>query len=194
MTKQDEIIKVVDAVEEAQKIPDNEIRLSTGVVLRAKKANPLVMIRVMSAFPRPKPPTWISPKMGREMENPDDPEYRAQLQSWQMESGSALLNAMILLGTELVSVPKDFPGPHPTKKKGNNNGQQELEWPEWIEEYEFLGIPMHASNQSWRYLTWVMFKAASNEKDFDLIKEKVGRLSGISEEAVKSAEDFPGSE
>lgn len=184
----DEQLNVALAVEKAQTPVDNTIKLSTGVVLRAKKANPLVMVRVMAAFPRPKPPTWVNPTMGREMENPDDPDYQARLQSWQMESGSAILNAMILLGTELVSMPNGFPGPHPEKKKG------ELQWPEWIQEYEFLGIPTHPNNASWRYLTWVMFKAAANEKDFDLIKEKVGRLSGISEDAVKSAEEFPGSE
>jgi len=186
---EDQQLDTVEAVEKAQTPVSNEIKLSTGVVLRAKKANPLVMVRVMAAFPRPKPPTWMNPKMGREMENPDDPDYRARLQAWQMESGSTILNAMILLGTELVKTPKGFEGPHPVDGKDG-----EREWPEWIQEYEFLGIPTHPNNASWRYLTWVMFKAAANEKDFNLIKEKVGRLSGISEDAVQSAEEFPGSE
>lgn len=180
-------IKAAQAVDDAKREETNSITLSTGVKLRAKKANPLVMIRVMAAFPRPKPPTWFNPTMGREMENPQDPDYMDKLQAYQMEMSSAMLSAMIMLGTELEELPKGFEGPHPITKKG------ETIWPEWIEEYSLLGIPMHAQNESWRYLTWVMFKAVEDENDLDKIKEVVGKLSGIREDAVQTAEQFPGS-
>ena len=171
--------KIVKAVEDANKPEDNTITLSTGVVLRGKQVPPLALIKVMSAFPRPKVPVWISPSMGREMENPEDPDYIERVRSWKAESGTITLNALIMMGTELVSVPKKFPGPDAK---------------EWQEEYQVLGMPMFLENKNWRYLTWVTYKAAPVVEDLDLIKEVVGRLSGISETKVVAAEQFPGRE
>lgn len=171
--------KVVEAVEKSNGKKDNLVTLSTGVVLRGKQANPLALIDVMSNFPRPTPPVWKHPTMGREMENPDDPDYRARVKAWESESSSATLNAMILLGTELVKTPSDFPGPDDDA---------------WLDEYELLNLPMKPHNQSWRYLKWVLFKAVRDEKDLLRIRDLVGRLSGVSERAVDSAEQFPGSE
>jgi hypothetical protein len=175
----DQVEAVIEAVEESQKPKDNTITLSTGVVLRGKQANPLTLIDVMANFPRPKPPTWKHPTMGREMENPDDPDYQERVKSWEAESSSSILNAMILLGTELVKTPKGFPDPDDD---------------EWLDEYELLNLPMRPNNKSWRYLKWVLFKAARDEADMMKIRNVVGRLSGVSERAVDSAEQFPGSE
>lgn len=174
----DKDLKVVKAVEEATKEKDNTIKLSTGVVLLCKKANPLVLIDVMAAFPRPQPPTWFNPTMGREMENSDDPDYQGRVRAWEMESSSATLNAFIQLGTELVSVPKGFPKPQDDS---------------WLEEYELLGLPIRPQNKAWRYLKWVKFKAVADEKDLERIRDMVGSLSGVSEDAVKTAESFSGS-
>jgi len=180
--------KVIKAIDESEIEQSDLIELSTGVILKGQKANPLIMIRVMSAHPRPKPPTWKDPKMGREMENYDDPDYQDRLKAHEMEQSNAILNAFILLGTSLESLPKKFDGPHPVKKKG------ELVWPDWIEEYELLNVPMHTESKSWRYLTWVMFRAVADEKDLERIQEVVGRLSGMSEKSVQAAEEFPGSD
>lgn len=169
--------KVIKAVEDINKPEDNTITLSTGVVLRGKLVPPLALIKVMSAFPRPKVPVWLNPSMGREMENPDDPDYIERVRAWKSESGNITLNALILMGTELVSTPKKFPGPD-TK--------------DWQEEYQVLGMPMSPENKNWRYLTWITFKAAPTIGDLDLIKEVVGRLSGIPEDKVEAAEQFPG--
>ena len=117
--------------------------------------------------------------MGREVENPDDPTYIEKLQSWKMEYSDRMITAMILLGTELVSTPKGMPKPDKD---------------DWLEEYSLLGMPAHPQSASWRYLTWMKFKAIRDEKDMRLLQEVVGRLSGVRESAVKSAEDFPGSD
>ena len=174
MSKED--IKAAEAVEGAVEAQDNEIVLSTGVVLRAKKANTVVLINVMAAYPRPKPPIWHHPTMGRDMENPDDPDYLERVRSWQLEYSAATLKAFILLGTELISVPKGIPGPNED---------------DWLEEYELLGLDMRPSNKTWRYLTWINFKAVGDEKDLLAIQEKVGRLSGVKEKTVQAAEEFP---
>ncbi len=169
-------MQVVEAIEKKE---SDVITLSSGVVLRVKQAPPLMLIKVMAAFPRPKPPVYRSEVMGRDVENPDDPDYLERLQAHKTESSTALLNALILLGTELVSVPKKFPKPE-------DNG--------WLEEFNELGLPARADNKSWRYLNWVMFKAVANEKDLEVIQKAVGRRSGVPETTVKSAETFSGSE
>jgi hypothetical protein len=173
----DTFVKALDA---AQKPQDNLIRLSTGVVLRGKQAPPLTLMLVMSAFPRPKPPTWSNPAFGnREMENPDDPDYQERIKEWKTEQSNVMTLALITTGTEFVSKPADLPGPQDD---------------EWVDEYSLLGLPMHLENKSWRYLTWVQFKAATSADDIARIMEVVGRLSGVPNSAVKTAEDFPGSD
>lgn len=169
--------KVLDAVEEIKKPQDDTILLSTGVVLRGKQAPPKTLIQIMSHFPHPKVPTYFNKQMGREMENPEDPDYLSRVDSWKTEQTEAMLTAMILTGTQLLSKPNGMPGPDDR---------------EWIEEYSLLNLPMHPENPSWRYLRWVEFKAATQAKDLETITKVVGRLSGISEADVKSAEAFPG--
>jgi len=171
-------LKTIRAKADATKGAQDEFTLSSGVVLRAKKANPMILITVMSRFPRPKPPTFFMESMGREMENPDDPDYIDRVKAWEVESNSQVLNALILLGTELVSSPKDVPGP-------NNDT--------WLNKYKVLDMPVHPTNKDWRYLTWVKFVAAPDETDLEVIQAAVGKLSGIAEVDVKSAEQFPGS-
>jgi hypothetical protein len=168
---------VSKAVDSLSAKSDNTIALSSGVVLRGKQANPIALIAVMGQYPRPKPPTIFVEVMGRNMENTEDPDYIERVKSWEREQSSAILNAMILYGTEFVSKPKNFPGP-------DDN--------EWLDEYVTIGLQPRTESKSWRYLTWVTFKAVQNEKDLSLIKEIVGVLSGVREADVKAAETFPG--
>jgi len=166
--------KVVEAASEQD---DNLIRFANGVVLRAKAAPPLSLIRVMAKFKRPEPPTYFNEKLGRWLENPMDPDYLERVQAQKTESASAMLNALILLGTEAESVPKSFP-------KHTSD--------DWIAELQELGIEVNKENERSRYLNWVVFKAATAASDMQEIQRVVGRLSGVPESAVKSAEDFPG--
>ena len=172
-------MKTVRAVADAKKGAQNEFTLSSGVVLRAKKANPITLIKVMTRFPRPKPPVVFMKDMGRDMENPDDPDYIERVGAWDMDRNAQVLNALILLGTELVSCPKGI-----ESYKGNK----------WVEKYKVLDMPVHPDNEDWRYLTWVTFIAAPDDNDMNVIQEAVGRLSGIAEADVKAAEQFPGSD
>jgi hypothetical protein len=170
--------KVVEAVDDLKGENDGLIHLSSGVVLRGKQAPPLALIKVLAHFPRPKPPVYFNETMGRDIENPDDPDYQERVRSYQTESSNAVLNTLILLGTELVEVPKKFPKPDDDA---------------WLQEYNELGLgDAKPQNASWRYLTWMTFKAVLSEKDLELIRDAVGRLSGVPESAVQSAAEFPG--
>lgn len=173
---QDTESRVVAALEEKE---DGLIHLSSGVTLRGKQAPPLALVKVMAAFPRPKPPVYRNEALGRDVENPDDPDYLERVRAHQTESTNAMMNALILLGTELVEAPPGFPLPSDDA---------------WLDEYQEVGLAPRRDSESWRYLTWVTFRAVLNEKDLEAIQQVVGRLSGVPERAVKSAEDFPGSD
>lgn len=174
--EKDSVRTVVEALDNEEIVP-KEITLSTGVVLRGKQAPPLTLVHILSRYPRPKVPVYFNKTMGRDMENPDNPEYLEEVQSWKMEMADAVLSALILLGTQLLSKPDGFPGPDDD---------------EWLDEYRLLGLDMMPENKSWRYLSWVKFKAVVTADDTKKIREVVGRLSGVPETSVQAAEDFPG--
>ena len=168
------IAKAMDARKNGQ--ADNEIRLSTGVVLTAKQANPNVLIRVMTAVPRPTPPVYFDEMMGRNIENPDHPDYKKQVEAWEMSYNNGMLNVLVGEGTEFKSKPKGFPGP-------DDDG--------WIADYKSYNLPVVKESKAWRYVTWVLFRAAPTDKDTQLIAEKVKALSGVKEADVQAAETFP---
>lgn len=203
------IAKALDAQKQAE---SNEIRLSTGVILTAKQANPNVLIRIMTAVPRPKPPVYFDEMMGREMENPDHPDYKKQVDAWEMQYNNGMLNALVGLGTELKSLPKGTEGPFGRLKEtivcehcGANNKPKEQSCskcgaplplaeeaqPRWLADYRALGLPVVPDSKAWRYITWVLFVAAVNDSDTKAIMEKVKALSGVREADVQAAETFP---
>jgi len=156
---------------------DNLITLSTGVILRGKTAPVQTLIKVIARFTFPDPPEYVNKTTGRTMQNPDDPNYIKRVNAIDAQQADAVLNVLILGGTEIVSVPKKFPKP-----------EDDL----WIEEYSMLDPDIYPENKYWRYLTWVKFKAAPEGTDSKKIQEVAGRLSGLSEDTVKAAETFPG--
>jgi hypothetical protein len=170
------IAEKIDAEGEAEK---DYVRLSSGVELYVKQANPNILIRIMTASKRPDPPQVFMKDMGRYMENSDDPDYIARVKAWEMEYNSGMLNALVALGTSLKSKPKDLPSP---------------ESDAWIADYKALGLPAVPESKAWRYMTWVLFVAAPKDVDMKAIGDAVKKLSGVREADVSDAETFPGSD
>lgn len=166
---------IAEAIDDRE-ADDNLIRLSTGVVLKAKQANPSLLIRVMTKMPRPTPPIYLNKAMGREMENPDDPDYIARVKAYEMDYANGMMNVLIGVGTELVSLPVNALGPKDEQ---------------WIKDYQALGLPVILESDAWRYITWVMAVAAPTDKDLALIQKKVLKLSGVKEADVRDGENFP---
>jgi hypothetical protein len=185
--------KVIEAIEN-QEGEDNLIRLSSGVVLRGKPANATTLIQVISAFPRPKPPIHRNAIMGRDMENPNDPDYISRVQAWQVEQSNAVLTAFILLGTDMESKPEDVLGPQPVVLNNGKGKDKKTVVIDFLDEYALLNLPMKPQDDRWRYLTWVMTVACQTPADTEKIQEVVGRLSGVSKKDVQAAEEFPGSQ
>lgn len=182
MSNKDAVKMAADAAEEIEredKEEDDLIALSNGVVLRAKQIPYGLLIKVMARFPRPKVYSQFNETEQRLIQNPDHPDYIEAVRDWNAKYAEALLNTMLLFGTEEVSVPEGIP-----TTQGRN----------WIESLETIGEPTFPKSKSWRYLMWVLTVAAVGDRDFELITQKVGRLSGIREEDVQKAAEFPGSD
>lgn len=182
MSDKDAVKMAADAAEEIEredKEEDDLITLSNGVVLRAKQIPYGLLIKVMARFPRPKVYSQFNEIEQRLIQNPDHPDYIEAVRDWNAKYAEALLNTMLLYGTEAVSTPKKVP-----TVKSND----------WLEGLEVIGEPTFPENKSWRYLMWILTIAAIGDVDFNLITKKVGRLSGIREEDVQKAAEFPGSD
>lgn len=150
------------------------IELSTGVRLRAMPMPPVAFIQLQTKNPPPDIPT-IKDSKGTLYVNPDDPDYIEKKKFWETTNSKDMLNGMIVLGTELVDVPKGF-----TK----------IDSDAWLEKLEVMGIETKPDNPSWRYLWWVITVAAPESDDWTKITKAVGRLSGVPEDDVQDAAKF----
>jgi len=177
MSGENETAKLVDKVLEKK---EGVFELSSGVVLRLKNTiNPSVIIDILSELEsgRPEPPVVYIEALDREEINYDDPNYISRKDRWETVSAGRIADALILLGTEIESLPKKIEGPNGNK---------------WIDKYEALGFKIKRNSESARYLAWVKHEAIQNQKDWEAITENVGRLAGVSEADVKLAQDsFP---
>jgi hypothetical protein len=168
---------VADAVEESTNKPKT-IKLSSGVVLKMKKAPLGVFIKVAARYTRPEVyKIWVETEK-RWFENPDHPDYIAAVKAYESKINDVMLNAIILLATELESKPKGMGGP---------------ESESWLDVFGALGLETHTDSKGWRYINWILTNAIITQEDFKLITE-VANASGIaiSEEAVAEAANFPG--
>lgn len=169
-----ESIERIEAAEKRQGDGPQELTLSTGVVLRVSKVNPVLLSDIASESLkyRPKIPIAYIESLGRDEENPSDPDYLEELGNWQAGVLLDINNAYVLMGTELVSVPDGMP---------DSNDER------WLDEMNILGRPVGTERE--RYLAWIKYVAALEAEDTTSIVREVGRLSGVSEAEVEEAVD-----
>ncbi len=177
MTDRDEAIRnVVEGTEDEEKRERGEeqiVTLSTGVELRVTSVPKNFLYAVTSRFKQPKIPTYFNEGKGREEENPDDPDYKDEVEQYMADVANASNDVVLLRGTQIKKLPKEFPGP---------DSEQ------WIEEMEALDLPM-VDNSRVRYLTWVKGMAAPLDSDITRLMEEIGRLTGVTEADVADALD-----
>lgn len=166
--------------EAVHQLPNNHIRLSSGVVLRTKKVS---VLRIQAVANKIKPPkledyAFYDPDREETILNPNHPEYLAAVERHNTEVGMAVLDALIVFGTEPVEVPDTV---HP------------LESDAWLEELDFVGIEVNRESKLARYLAWVRYVAMVTEEDVSLVTQKISSSTmGSSEELVAQAiENFP---
>ncbi len=164
---------VVKAVREAKVTPNSLVTLSNGVTLRTKRVPNMIFLDITRKFRAPKVPKFMNEDIGREEDNPNDPEYIEAYNQYQADIASSIVDTMLLLGTEFVSAPKDIDPPSGKK---------------WSSKLKVLGIDS-GDDESLAYLQWIKYYAAAEDTDINAIVAAVGRLSGVSEEDVADAVD-----
>lgn len=166
-----QVAQAADKLEE-KKGDEGVVTLSNGVKLKVIGLKPLTMVEVLTMVKPPKVPVYFDERLRREVENPDDPDYKEAKVRHQMDYAAGLMNSMILFGTEIVFVPK---------------GMQKPEDDAWIEDLELVGIQTLRESPRWRKLAWIKSVAIATGEDSNLVMEKVGGASGVREADVNVA-------
>lgn len=154
------------------------LTLKSGVVLNLKPVPPLLLRRAMTGIDPPKVPMVFDADRGREIENPNDPDYLHALEAVATAQENAVLGVLILRGTAPSSIPDGFPKPEDES---------------WQEELAVLAdfnpalgsIPLATAPQ--RYLAWIQYVVLTDIEDLVLIGASVARLSGVRELDVGTA-------
>lgn len=142
---------------------------STGVVLRLNKI-PRLLIGELAKVPRPKPPIVFMEDLGRSEENPNDPVYLDKVREWEIAISIKMVDAFILFGTEVVSVPSMI------KKHDDPSVARKLS-----------AIGIEITDEEQLLLAWIKYIACPSDEDITAITDGVGRLSGVSEADVNDA-------
>ena len=165
-------LEAIPSEEDKQAPDDGLIHLSTGVALAPKRVTPFLFQSITLQFKDPAVPVvWIESKK-RDEPNPMHPDYLKAKEETEMMRSMALIDAVIALGTKLVSFPADFPAPDSE---------------DWLDDLEAAEIKIDRNNSRLRYRTWVKFVAAPSVDDVQLIISKVLNTIGVSEEMVAAA-------
>src|SRR3990170_1168546 len=76
--------------------------LDTGVRVRVKPIPAAVIDEVTARIPQPVVPKWYDKEIEREIENPSDPAYIRALEEYDRKRGSAMIDACVMFGLDLV--------------------------------------------------------------------------------------------
>jgi len=164
--------KVVELAEEIKnKNVDETIVLSTGVVLKANRVSSVLFAELARKFVAPVPPIWHNADIGRDEENPNDPAYLREKEKYNTDLGLAVLNAVILFGTSIVSIPQNIERPE-------SNG--------WKTKLDISGIDVGETEEH-RYIAWVKYVATTCQEDYDKIETAVAGISNVLEDDVSIA-------
>jgi hypothetical protein len=156
---------------------ESKITVSTGVVFKIKKAPSLAFQTIVANLKKnePKVPILENKNKGRKEENPNDPDYLKAITEYDNKTNLALLDAAIILCTEIDSLPEGFEKP---------------EDPAWFENMAVAGISIEQlgiDHKRQRYLSWVKFHAAPMDEDILAFNKEIARLNGVSEGDVTAA-------
>lgn len=176
----DEVVGKV--VEEAEEQVQDEVTLSSGAVVRAKRVPDNLLLAWQRQHQTPKPPIVTIEQEGRRPrreENPNDPDYLQAVETYQIEVAAAMTDFIHLTGMEIVSLPE---GMKPFEEDD-----------EWEEELEAVGLTVPAGKAS-RRLLWIRYKVAPSSDDLSLISSVYSQaVQDVDEEEVAIKEEqFPG--
>jgi hypothetical protein len=164
-----EIQEALVKTEETPEERSNEIRLSTGVVLRFK---PFPLMRIQSVadqFPYPEVPKVYNKDKEKWEPWAGSEEYANAVEEINRKRGLAVVDTVMAVGTEVVTVPEGFP-------KATDE--------DWIEELAISHIQVNRESKIARYFAWVKYVATVTEDDLVKIMSFSGKQVGTGEKNV----------
>ena len=158
-------------------LPENCVRLSSGVVLRLRPYNRAYVQTMMAKAPAPKPPVIRNEELGIEEENIQDPTYKEKLAEHLQTQVERAQEFMFMLGTEIVEVPAVLP---------------QFESEDWVAVCRQIGISL-PKERILRYVVWLNTVAILTQYDRVGVVAGLARLVGTLEEDVANyMAFFPG--
>lgn len=173
MDQQDRrIYEIVEEVEKQQTQKEsNLITLSCGVVLKTRPVPPMILSKIDKKYPEPPMPTVYDEDRGRDIPNPQDPNWLKAVDRNAEDKGTALIDVIAGLGTTVHFVPE---------------GMYHAEQDEWAEQLEYYGLEIPEKGIG-RYLSWLKFYVIASGEDLALIAKKAAKSLGVTEEEVATA-------
>lgn len=161
------------AVEVAKgKKKEDIVTLSTGIRAKLLPVPASLMQEVVSRLKEPPIPLEYDEAMGRKVENPHNPEYRAALAELEQKRAKASIDAMAMFGIELIDgLPEDKKWLAKLKK---------------MEKFGYLDLSEFDLEDEFDLeFLYKRFIALGNDEIV-----RIGTLTGISQEDVEVAEGF----
>ncbi len=164
----------------------NEVEVSTGVVFSVNEVPQFTISDIRREFKEPQAPMWLNKDTGRREPNYDDPEFKRAHSEYLVNMSMAVIDIMILLGTKVKYIPKEFPGPK--SEQWRNELAAILRARGWARQ-DIKDITEEES-----YVFWVKYKAAAKgisteNADINKLTLAIGRLTGVAEEDVRDANE-----
>jgi hypothetical protein len=168
--------KVADGLVEAEGKErlqvEEKLTLSTGVVVHAVKVPPFIVLKVLSRFVNPPVPFVMDEEKQREIQNPMDETYLADLKRIEDERNIAVLDALLAKGVVAEVVPDTVP---------------DLNGGEWEEDVEFLIQEPVDRRKTPHFLAWLKYVVCAETADIEKLSVLVFNKFGVSGSTLEEA-------
>jgi hypothetical protein len=173
--------KIQDAITEVEfktEVPNPFITLSSGVMLKVKRVNYMIIQAVINRFHYPDIPEVWDKDRSRMIRNPEHPDYKQRCGEIEGERMKAVADAIAAFGVDIEHVPDNLPLPTAD---------------EWIDDLELVGIFVKRESTAARQQAWISYVAMPNAEDVARLTKEFLSVMGVSEGAVAEAirENFP---
>lgn len=123
--------------------------------------------------PEPEIPVVYIEAKGREEPNPNDPDYQKAHMTWLARLNIRLFNVIVLTATKFKSAPPDMVTPDSTD----------------LDDFMVALDMTIPKGKAQRYLAWIKFIACQGTEEFNDFGLFMARLTGVSEQDIKEAEE-----
>lgn len=175
---EEKIQDIISEVEVKTEVPNPYVTLSSGVVLKVKKVNYMIVQAVINRFHYPPIPESWDKDRGRFIQNPSHPDYLAAKAEIDGQRMMAVADAIAAFGVDINHIPPQLPKP---ESEG------------WLDDLELVGINVKRNSPAARQQAWINFVALPNAEDVARLTKEFLSVMGVSEGAVAEAirENFP---